>query len=196
MISGSMNKRLKEIVEQHHLKMYFQKKTQATSTCRLGESNNEHWGYRMDTKVHETAVEVWTNKHGNRMFPWKIIAQWYPLEQPHENRGRRFENKRRNIGVEIGKCACGTTATLQHIITNCRLQDKQEITEDAQKESAKHITQSLMPKTVKEVMEHMNKYSWNSVEMEREGMELGEQQWDETQQQMARALQARWTGAQ
>ena len=26
MISGSMNKRLKEIVEQHHLKMYFQKK--------------------------------------------------------------------------------------------------------------------------------------------------------------------------
>ena len=41
----------------------------------------------------------------------------------------------------------------------------------------------------------MNKYSWNSVEMEKEGMELGEQQWDETQQQMARAPQARWTSA-
>ena len=53
-----------------------------------------------------------------------------------------------------------------------------------------------MPKTVKEVMCHMNKCSWNSVKMEKEGMELelGEQQWDETQQQIARALQARWTG--
>jgi hypothetical protein len=36
-------------------------------------------------------------------------------------------------------------------------------------------------------MDHMNKYSWNSAEMEKEGMEWGEQQWDETQQQMARA---------
>jgi hypothetical protein len=98
--------------------------------------------------------------------------------------------------VEIGKCACGTTATLQHIITNCRIQDKQEVTEDAQRESAKHIKQSFMPKTVKEVMCHMNKYSWNSVEMEKKGLELGEQQWDETQQQIARALQARWTGVQ
>jgi hypothetical protein len=53
-----------------------------------------------------------------------------------------------------------------------------------------------MPKTVKEVMCHMNKYSWNSVEMEKKGLELGEQQWDETQQQIARALQARWTGVQ
>jgi hypothetical protein len=61
---------------------------------------------------------------------------------------------------------------------------RQEVTEDAQRESAKHITQSFMPKTVKEVMCHMNKYSWNSVEMEKEGLELGEQQWDETQQQI------------
>jgi hypothetical protein len=44
-------------------------------------------------------------------------------------------------------------------------------------------------------MEHMNKYLWNSIEMEKEGLELGEQQWDEMQQQMAKALQARWTGA-
>ena len=56
----------------------------------------------------------------SRTFPWKIIAQWYPLEQPLENRGRRFENRRKNIGVETGKCACGATATLQHIITECR----------------------------------------------------------------------------
>jgi hypothetical protein len=127
-ISGSLNKRIKEIVEQHHLKMYFQKKTHATSTCGLGENNNEHWGHMIDTKTHETAVEVWTNKRGNTAFTWKIITQWYPLEQPHENRGRRFENRRRNVGVEIGKCACGATATLQHIITNCRKQDKQEVT--------------------------------------------------------------------
>ena len=140
-----MNKRIKEIAEQHHLKMHYQKKNHATSTCRLGENNNEHWGYMIDTKTHETAVKVWTNKHGSTTFPWKIITQWYPLEQPHENRGRRFENRRRNIGVEIGKCACCATATLQHIITNCRLQDKQ-------------ITQSFMPKTAKEVMCHMNKY--------------------------------------
>jgi hypothetical protein len=52
-----------------------------------------------------------------------------------------------------------------------------------------------MPKTVKEVMCHMNKYAWNNVETEKKGLELGEQQWDETQQQIARALQARWTGA-
>jgi hypothetical protein len=84
MISGSLNKRIKEIVEQHHFKMYFQKKTHATSTYRLGENNNEHWGHLMDTKTHETAAEVWTNKHGNTTFPWKIITQWYPLEQPHE----------------------------------------------------------------------------------------------------------------
>jgi hypothetical protein len=87
------------------------------------------------------------------------------------------------------------TATLQHIITDCRKQDKQEVTEDAQTESEKHITQSHMPKTVKEVMCHMNKYAWNNVETEKKGLELGEQQWDETQQQIARALQARWTGA-
>ena len=31
--------------------------------------------------------------------------------------------------------------------------------------------------------------------MEKEGLELGEQQWDETQQQIAKALQARWTRA-
>ena len=35
MISGSMNKRIKEIVEQHHIKMYFQTKAHATSSCRL-----------------------------------------------------------------------------------------------------------------------------------------------------------------
>ena len=45
MISGSMNKRIKEIVEQHHLKMYFQKKTHATPTRRPGETNNEYWGH-------------------------------------------------------------------------------------------------------------------------------------------------------
>jgi hypothetical protein len=45
MISGSMNKRIKEIVciAQHHTQMYFQKKPHATSTCRLGESKKEHW---------------------------------------------------------------------------------------------------------------------------------------------------------
>jgi hypothetical protein len=31
--------------------------------------------------------------------------------------------------------------------------------------------------------------------MEKKGRELGEQHWDETQQQIARAMQARWTGA-
>jgi hypothetical protein len=41
----------------------------------------------------------------------------------------------------------------------------------------------------------MNRYSWNSAEMKRKGLELREQQWDETQQQIARALQARWAGA-
>ena len=112
MISGSMNKRVKEIVEQHHIKMFFQTKTHATSSCRLGENNNVHWGHRLDTKIHETAIEVWMNKYGNRTFPWKVIAQWYPLEQPLENRGRRFENRRKNVGVETGKCACGATATL------------------------------------------------------------------------------------
>jgi hypothetical protein len=39
-----------------------------------------------------------------------------------------------------------------------------------------------MLKAVKEAMCHMNKYSWNSVETEKNGLELGEQQWDETQQ--------------
>jgi hypothetical protein len=116
MISGSMNKRIKEIAEQHHLKMHYQKKNHATSTCRLGENNNEHWGYMIDTKTHETAVKVWTNKHGSTTFPWKIITQWYPLEQPHENRGWGFENRRRNAGVEVGKCACGATAALQHVV--------------------------------------------------------------------------------
>ena len=69
MISGSMNKRIKEIVEQHHLEMYFKKKTHATSTCRLGENAKEHWGHRLDTKTHATAVEVWVNKYGNKTFP-------------------------------------------------------------------------------------------------------------------------------
>ena len=93
------------------------------------------------------------------------------------------------------KCACGATATLQHIITDCRKQDKQEVNEDAQMERKKHITQSHMPKTVKEVMSHMNKYTWNSMEAEKKGLKLGEQQWDETQRQIAQAMQARWTGA-
>ena len=124
MISGSMNKRIKEIVEQHHIKMYFQSKTLATSSCRLGESKEDHWGHIIDTKIHETAIEVWMNKHGNRTFPWKVISQWYPLEQPLENRGRRFENRRRNIGVETGKCECGATATMQHIICGPRTEDK------------------------------------------------------------------------
>jgi hypothetical protein len=192
------HKRIKETVQQHHLQMYFKKKTHATSTCRLGESNKEeHWGEMIDAKTRETAVEAWTNKHGNKTVPWKIITQWYPLEQLHENRGRRFENKRRNVGVEVGKCACGATATLQRIasVTDCRRQDKQEITEDARKESEKHIAQSHMPKTVKEVMSHMNKYTWNSMEAEKKGLKLGEQQWDETQRQIAQAMQARWTGA-
>jgi hypothetical protein len=152
----------------------------------------------LDVKIHETVVEVWTNKYGNKTFPWTIITQWYPLEQPHENRGQRFENRRRNEGVEIGKCACGATATLQHIITDCRRQDKMEITEDAQTESAKHIAQSHMPKTVKEVMSHMNKYTWSSLEMEKKGLKLGDQKWDETQRQIAHAMkrdEARWKGA-
>jgi hypothetical protein len=42
--------------------------------------------------------------------------------------------------------------------------------------SKKHITQSRMPETVKEVMCHMNEYSWDSVEMEKKGRELGEHQ--------------------
>ena len=83
--------------------MYFQKKTHPTPTCRrLGKNAKEHWGHRLDTKTHATAVEVWVNKYGNKTFPWKIIAQWDPLEQPHENRGRRFIHRRRNIGVEVG----------------------------------------------------------------------------------------------
>ena len=122
---------------------------------------------------------------------WKVIAQWYPLEQPLENRGRRFENRRKNIG----KCACGATATIQHIITECRLHDKQDITDDAQKECEKHIEQSFMPAEVKEVMKHMNKFSWESTEVEKEGIERGKQHWNETQIQIAKALQARWTGA-
>jgi hypothetical protein len=47
-----------------------------------------------------------------------------------------------------------------------------------------------MPETVKEVMSHMNKYTWNSTEREKKGLDTGEQQWDETQQQIAQALLA------
>ena len=171
-----MNKGIKEIVEHHHLQMYFKKKTHAKSTCRLGESNKEHWGQMIDIKIHETAVEAWTNKHGNKTILWKIITQWYPVEQPHENRGRRFESRRRNVGVEVGKYACGATATLQHITTECQRRDKQETTEDAQAESEKHIAQSHMPNTVKKVMSYMNKHTWNSIEEEKKGIEMGEQQ--------------------
>jgi hypothetical protein len=130
-----------------------------------------------------------------RTPPWKVIAQWYPLEQPLENRGRRFENRRKNIGVETGKCACGATATIQHIITERCLQDKQDITDDAQKECAMHIEQPFMPTEVKEVMKHMNNFSWEGIEVGKEGKERGKQHWNETQIQMAKALQARWTGA-
>jgi hypothetical protein len=101
---------------------------------------------------------------------------------------RRFEHRRRNVGVEIGKCECGATATHHHIIAGCLKQKKREATEEAKEESKKHITQSRMPETVKEVMCHMNEYSWESVEMEKKGRELGEQHWDETQQQIARAM--------
>jgi hypothetical protein len=73
--------------------------------------------------------------------------------------------------VETGKCACGATATIQHIITECQLNDKQDITDDAQKESKKHIEQSFMPEEVKEVMKHMNEYTWESTEVEKEGIE-------------------------
>jgi hypothetical protein len=46
MTSGSLNKRIKEIAEQHrHLKTHFQKKTHATPTRRPGETNNEYWGH-------------------------------------------------------------------------------------------------------------------------------------------------------
>jgi hypothetical protein len=45
---------------------------------------------------------------------------------------------------------------------------------------------------VKEVMSHMNKYTWNSIETEKKGLELGDQQWGETQRQIASAMQARW----
>jgi hypothetical protein len=79
MISGSMNKRTKEIVEQYHLQMYFKKKTQATSTCRLGESNKEHWGQMIDVKIHETSVEAWTNKHGNKTNPMEDNNTMAPL---------------------------------------------------------------------------------------------------------------------
>ena len=75
------------------------------------------------------------------------------------------------------------------------MNDKQDITDDAQKESEKHIEQSFMPEEVKEVMKHMNKYTWESTEVEKEGIERGQQQWNETQIQIAKALQARWTGA-
>jgi hypothetical protein len=64
----------------------------------MGESNKEHWGQMIDIKIHEAVVEAWTNKFRNKTIPWKIITQWYPLEQPQINRGRRFENRRRNIG--------------------------------------------------------------------------------------------------
>ena len=52
-----------------------------------------------------------------------------------------------------------------------------------------------MPEEVKEVMKPMNKYTWESTEVEKEGIERGQQQWNETQIQIAKALQARWTGA-
>jgi hypothetical protein len=52
-----------------------------------------------------------------------------------------------------------------------------------------------MPAEVKEVMKHMNKYTWESTEVEKEGIERGQQQWNETQIQIATALQASWTGA-
>jgi hypothetical protein len=54
---------------------------------------------------------------------------------------------------------------------------------------------SFMPAEVKEVMKHMNKYTWESTEVEKEGIERGQQQWNETQIQIATALQASWTGA-
>ena len=52
-----------------------------------------------------------------------------------------------------------------------------------------------MPTEVKEVMKHMNKYTWESTEVEKEGIARGQQQWNETQIQIATALQASWTGA-
>ena len=52
-----------------------------------------------------------------------------------------------------------------------------------------------MPAEVKEVMKHMNKFSWESTEVEKEGMERENQHWNETQIQIAKALQARWTRA-
>ena len=95
MISGSMNKRIKEIVEQHHIKMYFQSKTLATSSCRLGESKEDHWGHIIDTKIHETAIEVWMNKHGNRTVPWKVISQ-------HLGRKYGTHGTKRTVTVRFG----------------------------------------------------------------------------------------------
>jgi hypothetical protein len=156
MISGSMKEIIKEIVEHHHVQMYFKRNTHATPACRLGESNKGHWGQMIDITVHM--------KHQWELGRITSIKKNSPLEnnntvaltrQPHENRGRRFENRRRNVGVEIGKCACGATAILQHIITECsRRRDKKEITKEAQAGSEKHKAQSQMPKMVKEVMSH------------------------------------------
>jgi hypothetical protein len=71
---------------------------------------------------------------------------------------------------------------LQHIITDCQQRDKKDITtEEAQEESEKRSAQSQMPKIVKEVMGHMNKYTWDSIEAENKGIALGEQNWDDTQ---------------
>jgi hypothetical protein len=70
--------RIQEIVEKHHLEMYFKNKTHATSTCRVGENAKEHWGHRLDTKTHATAVEVWVNKHGNKNVPMENNSTLVP----------------------------------------------------------------------------------------------------------------------
>jgi hypothetical protein len=52
-----------------------------------------------------------------------------------------------------------------------------------------------MPAEAKEVMKHMNKFSWESTGVEKEGIERGKQHWNERHIQIAKALQARLTGA-
>jgi hypothetical protein len=77
------------------------------------------------------------------------------VKQPHENRGTEVvdleiedatqEWKQGNMHTPVVP-RCHSTAALQHITTDCRRQDKQEITEDAQTESEKHITQPHLAK--------------------------------------------------
>jgi hypothetical protein len=54
MISGSMNKRIKEIVEQHHIKMYFQSKAHATSPWAMQTRRQQKGPVGTQTRHEDT----------------------------------------------------------------------------------------------------------------------------------------------